>query len=333
MVEARFDVAAVGNAIVDVLAHVDDALLGHIGLTKGVMTLIDAETADRLYALMPPAIECSGGSAANTVAGMASLGGRAAFIGKVKDDQLGAVFRHDLSRQAVHFVTPAASAGAATARCLIMVTPDAQRTMHTYLGACVDLGPSDIDEAVIADAKVTYLEGYLWDQPAAKQAFRKAAATAGAAGRLVALSLSDPFCVERHRDDFIELIEADIDILFANEAEIMALYRCDLETAIRRVRDSVAVAAITRGALGSLAIDTDSVVSVAAVAPQQLVDTTGAGDLYAAGFLYGMTQVGGSLGACAALGGLCAAEVISHMGPRPETSLARLMADAALLPV
>ena len=330
MVEGALDVAAIGNAIVDVLAHTDDSLLAQIGVTKGVMTLIDASQAEAIYGALPPAVECSGGSAANTVAGIASLGGKTAFIGKVKNDQLGAVFRHDLTSLGVAFTTAPANDGPSTARCMVMVTPDAQRTMQTYLGAAVELSPADVDAGHIKAAKITYLEGYLWDPPAAKQAMLKAAELAHAAGRKVALSLSDPFCVGRHRAEFLRLIDDHVDILFANEAEITALYECDFDQAMARAKDAVHIAAVTRGEHGSVAISGDTQVRVAAEKIQRLVDTTGAGDLYAAGFLFGLTR-NHDLGVCARLGGICAAEVISHMGPRPETNLARLVADAQLL--
>jgi sugar/nucleoside kinase (ribokinase family) len=326
MVESPFDVAGIGNAIVDVLAHADDDALAALGLTKGVMTLIDAERAEAIYAGMGPAVECSGGSAANTIAGIAALGGKAAYIGKVKGDQLGNVFRHDLRSQGVVFDTPAALDGTSTARCMILVTPDAQRTMQTYLGACIELGPDDIDAQLLSRAQVTYLEGYLWDPPQAKAAFRKAATIAHAAGRKVALSLSDPFCVERHRAEFLELMTDHIDIVFANEAEITALYQTDLDNAIRQLKNHVGVAALTRGAQGSVVTDGDTVVSCSAEKVDAVVDTTGAGDLYAAGFLYGYTQ-GRDLGTCARLGGICAAEIIGHIGARPAVDLAQLVAN------
>lgn len=332
MADCPIDVAGIGNAIVDVLAHADDAQLGALGLTKGVMTLIDAQQADVLYAKMGPGLECSGGSAANTIAGIAALGGKAAYIGKVKNDQLGQVFRHDLHSQGVTFETAAAAAGPPTARCLIFVTPDAQRTMQTYLGACVELGPDDIDGDLLAAAQVTYLEGYLWDRPEAKAAFRKAATVAHAAGRQVALSLSDPFCVERHRAEFRQLVSEHIDILFANEAEITSLFQTDFDDAIRQLKGHVTVAAVTRGAKGSVVLSADDVVVQAAEPVAQLVDTTGAGDLYAAGFLYGYTQ-GRDLAAAARLGGICAAEIISHFGARPAADLAGLVAAAPLLTV
>lgn len=326
MAESSFDVAGIGNAIVDVLAHADDHMLTRLGLEKGVMTLVDADRAEAIYAGMGPGVECSGGSAANTIAGLAALGGTAAFIGKVKDDQLGGVFRHDLRTQGVVFDTPAALDGTSTARCMILVTPDAQRTMQTFLGACVELGPEDIDADLLGRSQVTYLEGYLWDPPQAKEAFRKAATVAHAAGRKVALSLSDPFCVERHRAEFLELMADHIDILFANEAEITALYKTDLDGAIRQLKDHVGVAALTRGAKGSVVTDGTTVVSCSAEPVSAVVDTTGAGDLYAAGFLYGYTQ-GRDLGTCARLGGICAAEIIGHIGARPAVDLASLVAN------
>jgi sugar/nucleoside kinase (ribokinase family) len=325
MAECAFDVAGIGNAIVDVLAHTDDAQLEALGLTKGVMTLIDALEAERAYAKMGPGVECSGGSAANTIAGIAALGGKAAYIGKVKNDQLGKVFRHDLQSQGVAFDTPAAKDGRSTARCLILVTPDAQRTMQTYLGACVDLGPDDIDPDLVASARITYLEGYLWDPPQAKAAFRKAAAIAHAAGRQVALSLSDPFCVERHRGEFLDLMTDHVDIVFANEAEITSLYQTDFDGAIRKVRDHVKVAALTRSARGSLVVAGDQVIVQNAEPVALVVDTTGAGDLYAAGFLFGFTH-GHDLATCARLGGICAAEIIGHMGARPAIDLAKRIA-------
>ncbi|MDR3436820.1 adenosine kinase [Telmatospirillum sp.] len=324
MAESPFDVAGIGNAIVDVLAHADDTVLQSLGVAKGVMTLIDADRAEAIYAEMAPSIECSGGSAANTIAGIAGLGGKTAFIGKVKNDQLGSVFRHDLKNQGVIFNTPAAEDGNSTARCMILVTPDAQRTMQTFLGACIELGPEDIDPDIVGRAQVTYLEGYLWDPPQAKEAFRKAATIAHEAGQKVALSLSDPFCVERHRAEFLELMTDHIDILFANEAEITALYQTGFDDAMTRLKGHVGVAALTRGARGSVVVSGDTVVSQTAEPVAAVVDTTGAGDLYAAGFLYGFTQ-GRDLGTCARLGGICAAEIIGHIGARPAVDLARLV--------
>lgn len=334
MTEIRYDVVGIGNAIVDVLAHAEDAQLADLGLAKGVMTLVDAAEAERIYAAMGPGIECSGGSAANTMAGLASLGSRAAYVGKVRDDQLGQVFRHDIRAAGVAFDSPAATSGSPTARCLILVTPDAQRTMQTYLGACVELGPDDIDPGVIAAAGVTYLEGYLWDQPRAKEAFLKAARVAHEAGRKVSLSLSDPFCVDRHRDSFLDLVSNHVDILFANEAEIMSLYRAgSFDQALRAVRGHCEVAALTRSEKGSVVVTGDEVTVIGAERIDMLVDTTGAGDLYAAGFLHGLTH-GADPAMCARLGGICAAEVIIHYGARPEEPLDRLVADmlpAALL--
>ena len=325
MTEARFDVVGIGNAIVDVLAHADDAFLESHGLAKGAMTLVDAEDSDALYGDMGPGIECSGGSAANTIAGLASLGGRPAFIGKVRDDQLGAVFRHDIRALGVAFDTPAAADGLPTARCLILVTPDAQRTMQTFLGASVRLGPDDIDIELIAASRLTYLEGYLWDPPRAKEAFVFAAAAAHQAGREVALSLSDPFCVDRHRDDFRDLVAGHVDVLFANEDEIKSLYREDtFDGALQRVRGHCRVAALTRGAKGSVVISGDQVHVIDADTVDRVVDTTGAGDAYAAGFLYGLTREA-PLHACARMGNTAAAEVIGHMGARPDVPLKDLI--------
>lgn len=324
MADSRFHVAGIGNAIVDVLIHADQPLLDSLRLTKGVMTLIDAADSDRIYDQLPPGIECSGGSCANTMVGIASLGGRGAYMGKVRADQLGQVFSHDIRNAGVAFDTAPAADGPSTARCFVLVTPDAQRTMLTYLGACIELGPADVDEAVIAASEVTYLEGYLYDPPMAKRAFLKAAESAHAAGRLVALSLSDPFCVDRHRAAFLELVSDHVDILFANEAELTSLYRTDdFDSALRDVRGHCRVAAITRGPKGSVVIDDSNVHVVAADAVSAVLDTTGAGDLYAAGFLYGFTQ-GRDLATCALLGGIAAGEVISHFGARPERRLADL---------
>lgn len=324
---ARFDVVGIGNAIVDVLAHADEDFLVRHAMTKGTMALIDAAQADALYADMSSGIECSGGSAANTIAGLASLGGRGAFIGKVRDDELGKVFHHDIEAIGVHFPTTAASDGAPTARCLIHVTSDAQRTMNTFLGACVELGPDDVDADVIAASKVTYLEGYLWDREDAKAAFVKAAELAHASGREVALSLSDPFCVDRHRDSFLELVEGHVDILFANEEEVLSLYQVDsFDAALQHVRGHCKVAALTRSEKGSVVVHGDEIHIVDAVANVNVVDTTGAGDAYAAGFLHGYTSGGqNDLVHCAKIGAIAAAEVISHFGARPETPLKELV--------
>src|SRR5215813_1936758 len=252
MTEASIDVLGIGNAIVDVIAHAEDGFLVREGLNKGTMTLIDAARADALYQMMGPAIEASGGSAGNTMAGLASLGGTGAYIGKVRNDFLGQVYRHDITATGIRFETPAATSGPGTARCLILVTPDGQRTMNTYLGACVELGLADVDREIVAAAQITYLEGYLFDPPQAQEAFRKSSAIAHAAGRKVALSLSDPFCVGRHRAAFRELVHGHVDILFANEAEICSLYEtADFAAAAAAVRGRVAVAALTRSAAGS----------------------------------------------------------------------------------
>jgi len=328
MTQASFDVVGIGNAIVDVLAHAEEEFLAREGLVKGTMTLIDADRADAVYRMMGPAIEASGGSAGNTMAGIASLGGTGAYIGKVRDDFLGEVYRHDITATGVRFDTPAATSGPGTARCLILVTPDGQRTMNTYLGACVELGPVDIDPEVIAGAQITYLEGYLFDPPLAQEAFRKAASLAHAAGRQVALSLSDPFCVGRHRAGFRELVDGHVDILFANEAEICSLYETDdFGAAAAAVRGHVAIAALTRSAAGSVILGTGFEYPVAAAPVARVVDTTGAGDLYASGFLYGLTR-GLPLPICGEIGSLCAAEIISHFGARPEVALSQLLPDA-----
>ena len=331
MVAASIDVAGIGNAIVDVIAHADESFLAGEGFTKGSMTLIDAARADALYAKIGPAIESSGGSAGNTMAGIASLGGNGAYIGKVRDDLLGRVFRHDITAIGIRFDTPPATEGPGTARCLVLVTADGQRTMGTYLGACVDLGPEDVDTAIVGAAQITYLEGYLFDPPRAKEAFRKAARAAHQAGRQVALSLSDPFCVGRHRDDFIALVSGEVDILFANEAEICSLYQTDeFDAAAAAVRGHVKIAALTRSAAGSVILTPDDTHYVAPARVEHVVDTTGAGDLYASGVLFGLTR-GLSPPTCGAIGSLCAAEIISHVGARPEAALDKLVASAGLV--
>jgi sugar/nucleoside kinase (ribokinase family) len=329
MVQADFDVIGIGNAIVDVLSHSDDAFLTQNGLTKGAMALIDATQAERLYEKMGPGVECSGGSAANTIACLASLGAKGAFIGKVKDDGLGRIFAHDIKAVGVDFSSDLATDGPSTARCLILVTDDAQRTMNTFLGACVNLGPDDIDPDYIARGAVTYLEGYLWDPDHAKEAFLKASMAAHKAERQVALSLSDAFCVDRHRKSFQDLVEHHVDILFANEEEIKSLYEVDtFDAALQCVRDKCTVAALTRGEKGSVIIAGNEIHVVDAQKIDRVVDTTGAGDAYAAGFLFGYTKEF-DMGTCARLGSICAAEVISHYGARPEADLADL-AGAAL---
>jgi len=325
MTGQAIDVVGIGNAIVDVLSQADDAFLDAQGLPKGAMTLIDAARAEELYAAMGSGVEMSGGSAANTMAGLASLGGQGAFIGKVRNDQLGGIFRHDIRANGLIFDTPAATQGLPTARCLIFVTPDAQRTMNTFLGASIALSPGDLDADLIAGAKITYLEGYLWDAPAAKEAFIKAAKIAHEAGRRVALTLSDSFCVERHRASFLDLVEAHVDILFANEAEICSLYQAaDFDAALQQVRGHCEAAVLTRSARGAVIVSGEEVHVVDAVPTPRVVDTTGAGDLYAAGFLFGYTQ-GKSLYDCGRIGAIAAAEIISHYGARPETALATLV--------
>jgi sugar/nucleoside kinase (ribokinase family) len=321
---AELDVVGIGNALVDVLSQADEALLAREGLVKGAMQLVDEDRARALYEAMGPGVEVSGGSAANTIVGVASLGGRAHYVGKVRDDQLGEVFGHDLRATGVGYDTPLATSGPATGRCLILVTPDAQRTMSTYLGASSRLGPEDADRALIARAKILYLEGYLFDPPAAQEAFRAAAAIAHAAGRKVALTLSDPFCVERHRPAFLDLVQHHVDILFANDAEIRALYQVgDFDSALERVREHCEIAALTRSAEGSVLVGGGKVHRIAADPVSAVVDTTGAGDLYAAGVLYGMSR-GLDLPTCGRLGSLAAAEVIGHVGARPLVPLARL---------
>jgi sugar/nucleoside kinase (ribokinase family) len=320
----ELDVVGIGNALVDVLSHAEDAFLGRQGLAKGTMHLVDEPRARQLYDAMGPGVEVSGGSAANTVVGVASFGGRAHYVGKVRDDQLGEVFGHDLRATGVGYDTPRATAGPPTGRCLILVTPDAQRTMSTFLGASVRLGPADIDESLITRARILYLEGYLFDPPAAQEAFRTAAAIAHTAGRKVSLTLSDPFCVGRHRKAFLDLVEHHVDILFANEAEICALYEVgDFDGAAARVRGHCEIAALTRSEKGSVILAGGRVHTVAAHRVAAVVDTTGAGDLYAAGVLYGLSQ-GLDLPTCGRLGSLAAAEVIAHVGARPMVPLAQL---------
>jgi len=324
--ETERDVIGIGNAIVDVLAATDDAFLEEHGLTKGAMTLVAADQAERLYSLIPKAVECSGGSAANTMVGLASLGSRVGYVGKVRDDDLGAVFTRDIRAAGVAFDTEPARGGPATARCLVLVGPDAQRTMLTFLGASASLAPEDVDPTVIRSAQVTYLEGYLWDPAPAKEAFLKAAGLAHAADRLVALSLSDPFCVDRHRQEFLDLVEHHVDILFANEDEVVSLYRASsFDAAVAQLKGRCRWAALTRGAAGAVVLHGDATVEVPAEPVDEVVDTTGAGDLFAAGFLHGLTR-GADAATCARLGSIAAAEAISHFGARPERDLRPLAA-------
>ena len=326
MTAKTLDVVGIGNAIVDVLVQADDDLIDNFDLTKGTMALVDEQQAERLYAHVGPGLETSGGSAANTLAGIAQLGGRAGFIGRVRDDQLGGIFAHDIRSVGARYETPAATAGPSTARCLILVTPDAQRTMCTYLGASVGLDPADLDLAMVAQAKVLYLEGYLWDSDEAKSAFIAAAEVARANGGEVALSLSDAFCVERHRDSFQELVDGHVDILFANEMEITSLYKANsFEEAAEQVRGRCRIAALTRSEQGSLILNGAGSHSIEPFTLGPLVDTTGAGDLYAAGFLHAYTQ-GRSVEACGRLGSLCAGQVVTQLGPRPQGCLKELVA-------
>ena len=331
MTKLQFDVLTIGNAIVDVIAKVDEAFVARENLVKGSMNLIDEARADQLYSHMGPATEISGGSAGNTAAGVASFGGHAAYIGKVKDDQLGGIYAHDMKSIGVHFGTPKANDGPATARSFILVTPDGERTMNTYLGACVNLTKADVAEDVVKAAKVTYMEGYLYDKPEAKAAFRHASKVARAAGNLTSISLSDSFCVERHRDDFLELIRTSIDIVFANESEIKSLYKTDnFDGAAAAIMRECPLAVLTRSHKGSLVVRGDERLIVPAHPVERVVDVTGAGDLFASGFLFGHTR-GLPLRQCAALGSLAAAEIISHTGARPEVNLLQLAQNHGLI--
>jgi adenosine kinase len=328
MAETRFDVLGIGNAIVDVIARTDEDFLLRQKMRKGTMQLIDNAEAARIYDAMGPAVEVSGGSAANTIVGAASLGARAAFIGKIKDDQLGRVFAHDIRAAGVAFTTPPASAGPSTGRCYVLVTPDGERTMNTFLGAAQDLHPNDIDEDAIAAAQIVYLEGYLWDPPHAKEAFLKAAKIAHAAERDVALTLSDAFCVDRYRDEFLGLIRGGtVDLVFANERELHSLYQtADFDTALNALRNEARLAVITRSEKGCLVVTREETDAVSASPVERLVDATGAGDLFAAGFMVGLSR-GMDLRTSARLGGLAAAEVIQHLGARPEAPLKALARD------
>lgn len=324
----ELDVLCVGNAIVDILTHVEDRFLTRHGMRKGSMSLVDEAAARTIYADMGPAIEQSGGSAANTAAGVASFGVRAGYIGKVRDDEFGEVFRHDITAIGVDYRTSNALEGPGTARCLVLVTPDGQRTMNTFLGACTTLGPEDIDREQVAGAGVTFMEGYLFDLPRGLDLFRLAAGTARQAGRKVALTLSDALCVERHRDAFLDQIAAHVDVLFANEAEAAALFRANsLTDALRQAADCVEIAVVTRSADGSLIAAGGDVLEIPAAPVAKVVDTTGAGDLYAAGFLAGLAE-GAPLERCGALGSLAAAEVIGHDGARPQQVLKGLATAA-----
>ena len=320
------DVVGIGNAIVDVLVQTDDGFLQTHGLQKGGMALIDEPQAERLYKASGPGLETSGGSVANTMVGIAQLGGKAGFIGRVRNDQLGEIFSHDIRAVGARFDTPAATSGATTARCLIYVTPDAERTMCTFLGASTQLEPEDLDLSMVREAKVLYLEGYLWDSPAAKRAFIAAAEACRDSGGQVALSLSDGFCVDRHRESFLDLVNGHVDVLFANDVEIMSLYETDdFDTAVQQVSGCCRVAALTRGAKGSVVLSGDQRWDIGIVSLGDLLDTTGAGDLYAGGFLHGYTQ-GESLERCGELGALCAGQIVTQLGARPQISLKQLAA-------
>jgi sugar/nucleoside kinase (ribokinase family) len=322
-----FDVVGLGNAIVDVFAEVGDPLIERAGLMKGTMHLVDQAGMEALYQLMPPGVEMSGGSCANTMAALASLGARAGYIGKVQADQLGRIFAHDIRASGVRFETRPLKAGPPTARSLILVGPDAQRTMATFLGACVELGPADVDARMIGAAKITYLEGYLWDRPEAKAACLEAAAIAHAHGRKVALTLSDPFCVDRWRDEFVPLIEEHVDILIANEAEITSLFQvAGFEAAVPEAARRVEIAALTRGPRGSIVIAEGKSHTIQAVAPERVLDTTGAGDLFAAGLLYGLSHALGPEVA-GRLGSLAAGCILGQFGARPRGPLAPLVAE------
>jgi len=331
MTAPRYDVIGIGNAIVDVIARAEDDFLVAHGMRKGGMALIEEPRAQKIYQAMGPAVESSGGSAANTIVGVASFGGRAAFVGKVKDDELGRAFAHDIRAAHVAFDTKPAADGPSTARCYIMVTPDGERTMNTFLGAAQDLKPADIDEGTIASAALTYLEGYLWDPPQAKEAFVKAAATAHKAGRRVALTLSDAFCVDRYRAEFLDLIrKGTVDIVFANEHELHSLYEtADFNTAVKALRHDVKLAVVTRSEKGCVVLTHKAVEAVQAMPVEQVVDVTGAGDLFAAGFLVGLAR-GKDHRTAARLGALAAAEVIQHIGARPAVSLKALAAENGL---
>jgi sugar/nucleoside kinase (ribokinase family) len=328
MPSARYDVLGIGNAIVDVIARADEDFLLKQGMRKGTMALIDEGRAEAIYDAMGPAVEVSGGSAANTIVGLSSLGARAAFVGKVKDDLLGRAFSHDIRAAGVTFATPPASAGPSTGRCYVLVTPDGERTMNTYLGAAQDLHPADIDAEAVAASTITYLEGYLWDPKNAKDAFLKAAKIAHEAERRVALSLSDAFCVDRWRDEFLQLMRSrTVDLIFANEGELRSLYQTgDFDAAVKALRADIDVAVITRSEKGCLVISPDGMEAVPAFPVERVVDTTGAGDLFAAGFLCGLAR-GADDRTCGRLGAMAAAEVIQHLGARPEASLKDLARD------
>jgi sugar/nucleoside kinase (ribokinase family) len=332
MTETKYDVVAIGNAIVDIIGRCDDAFLTRHSAPKGHMRLVDAETVTKLYADMGPATEISGGSAANTTVGIASLGGRAAFIGKVADDEFGRIFRHDISAAGVTFSTRPAKSPQPTARSLILVTPDGERTMNTFLGVSPELDQGEVDPELIKAASIVYLEGYLFDRPDAKEAFRQAAEIAGRAGRQVALSLSDAFCVDRHRGEFLDLIRSRVDILIANESEITSLYQTGgFDEAASRAEGDIRIAALTRSEKGCVIYARGyAPLPIPADPVPEVVDATGAGDLFASGFLYGLAS-GRGFDSAARLGALAAAEVITHLGARPQQSLAELAHKRGLI--
>jgi adenosine kinase len=331
MADLRFDVLGIGNAIVDVVARAEDDFLVRHGMQKGGMTLIDEARAEAIYDAMGPAIEVSGGSAANTIAGIANFGARAAFVGKVRNDALGRAFTHDIRAAGVAFETKPADDGPSTARSYIIVTPDGERTMNTFLGAAQNLDPVDVDAATIAASGIVYLEGYLWDPRNAKDAFLKAASAAHNAKRRVALSLSDAFCVDRWRDEFLELIRNRVvDLIFANEAELHSLYQtADFDTALAALRQDARLAVVTRSEKGCVVVSADKVEPAPAFPVERVVDTNGAGDMFAAGFLFGLAR-GRDHVTAARLGALAAAEVIGHLGARPESSLKALAQENGL---
>ena len=325
IIKSTIDVVGIGNAIVDVLTTTDDSLLERLSFDKGSMTLIDESKAKELYEIGTNKIQKSGGSVANSLACVAQLGGKAAFIGRVKNDKLGEIFIEEILKTGTIFKTPPSSVGPSTARCLIFVTPDAQRTMCTYLGASVLLEPHDLDLSAVKEAKILYLEGYLWDNPAAKNAFIKAAEIAKNAGKKVALSLSDSFCVSRHRESFIKLVEDYIDILFANEDEITSLYKTsDLNTAIQKLKEKCDLAAITVGKDGSILISNGKEITIDPYIFGKAIDTTGAGDLYAGGFLKGLSD-GLSPEISAKIGSICAGHIVTKLGSRSDTNLLNLI--------
>jgi len=324
MEQPLHDVVGLGSAIVDIIARCDDDFIQKQGLDKGIMRLIDADEAARLYSEMGPAIEVSGGTVPNTCVGLASFGGKAAFMGKTADDQFGKVFGHDLRSVGVTYTIEPVKGTAPTGQCLILVTPDGERTMNTFLGANAELSTAELDPELIKNAKLLYLEGYAFDGPKAKEAFYEAASIARAAGTTVSLTLSDPFCVERHRQSFLDIIRTGVDLLFANHREVQALYETeDLEEACNRLRQDCPLAVVTRSEKGSLILKSDQTIEIEAEPIEKVVDTTGAGDLYAAGFLFGYAR-DYDLRVCGKLASLAAAEIISHIGPRPEQSLAEL---------